>query len=533
MTQEEAKGKRPTPDPSGVIATKRRPPSLVVGIGASAGGLDAFKSFFDGLPPDTGMAFVLVQHLDPDHKSLLVELLRPHTSMRVEEARDRVALAANHVFVIPPNATMTMEGDLLRVSTPAPAREYRRPIDTFFASLAENQEDCAVAVILSGVGSDGTLGVKAIKEYGGYTFAQAGFDETAMSGMPRSAAATGLVDCVAAVETLPAKLLDHQAHLTKVEEQKDSEGVREDVKESLATITSLLRKRLKHDFSGYKQNTLIRRIQRRMQVLQIEAVPAYVEHLRREPPEGDALFRELLIGVPQFFRDETAFEALKTTILPSLLAAKQPDDPIRVWVAGCATGEEVYSIAIVLKEAMAELNAEASVTIFGTDIDSNAIAFARAARYRKIDGVSPERLERWFVREREDYCPAATIREMCVFSQHSVIKDPPFSKLDLVSCRNVLIYMDNEFQHRVMQTFHYGLNPGGYLFLGPSESVSREIKLFTIIDKKHRILQRHDGVRATLPVVQTVSSPRAVEPNAIDGDPRRGSYRPGRTARHG
>jgi two-component system CheB/CheR fusion protein len=198
-----------------------------------------------------------------------------------------------------------------------------------------------------------------------------------------------------------------------------------------------------------------------MQVLQIEAVPAYVEHLRREPPEGDALFRELLIGVTQFFRDESAFEALKTTILPSLLAAKQPDDPIRVWVAGCATGEEVYSIAIVLKEAMAELKVEASVTIFGTDIDSNAIAFTRAARYRKMDGVSPERLERWFVREREDYCPVATIREMCVFSQHSVIKDPPFSKLDLVSCRNVLIYMDNEFQHRVMQTFHYGLNAGG------------------------------------------------------------------------
>jgi two-component system, chemotaxis family, CheB/CheR fusion protein len=249
-----------------------------------------------------------------------------------------------------------------------------------------------------------------------------------------------------------------------------------------------------------------------MQVLQIEAVPAYVEHLGREPPEGDALFRELLIGVTQFFRDESAFEALKTTILPSLLAAKQPDDAIRGWVAGCATGEEVYSIAIVLKEAMAELKVEASVTIFGTDIDGNAVAFARAARYRKMDGVSPERLERWFVREGEDYCPVATIREMCVFSQHSVIKDPPFSKLDLVSCRNVLIYMDNEFQHRVMQTFHYGLNPGGYLFLGPSESVSREIKLFTIIDKKHRILQRHDGVRATLPVVKTASSLRAVEP---------------------
>jgi two-component system, chemotaxis family, CheB/CheR fusion protein len=497
------------------MSAKRRPPSLVVGIGASAGGLAAFKSFFVNMPADTGMAFVLVQHLDPDHKSLLVELLRPHTAMPVEEARDQTALAANHVFIIPPNATLTMEGDLLRVSTPAPAREYRRPIDTFFASLAENQEDCAVAVILSGVGSDGTLGVKAIKDYGGFTLAQAEFDETAMSGMPHSAAATGLVDCVAAVESLPTKLIEHQMYLTNVAAQKDAGDVREDIKESLAVITSLLRKRLKHDFSGYKQNTLIRRIQRRMQVLQIETVPAYVDYLTRELPEADALFRELLIGVTQFFRDEAAFEALRASIIPSMLAAKQPDDPIRVWVAGCATGEEVFSIAIVLKEAMCEHNVEASVTIFGTDIDAKAVAFARTARFRKMDGVSPERLERWFMPEREDYCPVATIREMCVFSQHSVIKDPPFSKLDLVSCRNVLIYMDNEFQHRVMQTFHYGLRPGGYLFLGPSESISRETKLFTVIDKKHRILQRLDGVRATLPEFQPTSSTRASEPRSL------------------
>ncbi len=300
-----------------------------------------------------------------------------------------------------------------------------------------------------------------IKEHGGFTMAQAQFDETAMSGMPQSAAATGLVDCVVPVEKLPSKVIEHQAHLTKVEEQKDAAGLRDDVEESLPAITSQLRKRLKHDFSGYKPNTLIRRIQRRMQVLQIESVSAYVEHLRQEPAEGDALFRELLIGVTQFFRDEDAFDALRTKILPALFAAKQPDDPIRVWAAGCSTGEEVFSIAIVLKEAMAEHNAETAVTIFGTDIDKNAISFARAARFRKMDGVSPERLERWFFRDREAYCPVPEIREMCVFSEHSVIKDPPFSKLDLISCRNVLIYMDAEFQHRVMQTFHYGLKPGG------------------------------------------------------------------------
>lgn len=464
------------------------------------------------MPTDTGMAFVLVQHLDPHHNSLLVELLRPHTSMLIMEARDRVKIEKNHIFVIPPDATLTMEGDLLRVSSPAPERAHRRPIDTFFSSLADNQEDCAVAIILSGVGSDGTLGVKAIKEHGGFTLAQAEFEATAMSGMPQSAAATGLVDCVLAVEAMPAKLIEYQCHLGEVEERKDREGIREDAKEHLAAITSLLRQRIKQDFSGYKPNTLIRRIQRRMQVLQIETVPAYVEHLRRENEESDVLFRELLIGVTHFFRDEDAFEALKTTILPSLLANKKANEPIRVWVAGCATGEEVYSVAILLQETLEEQNAVHPIAVFGTDIDPQAIAFARAARYRKMDGVSPARRERWFVKDKEDYCPFTTIRDMCVFSTHSVVKDPPFSKLDLVSCRNVLIYLDNDLQHRVMQTFHYALRPGGYLFLGPSESVTRDAKFFAVVDKKHRILQRQDRVRATLPEFRPAALPRMIEP---------------------
>jgi two-component system, chemotaxis family, CheB/CheR fusion protein len=479
--------------------SRRRPPSLVVGIGASAGGLAAFRSFFDNMPADTGMAFVLVQHLDPDHKSMLVDLLRSHTDMQVAEAQDQAALVPNQVYVIPPNATLTLEGDLLRVSTPAPAREYRRPIDTFFASLAEGQEDCAVGIILSGVGSDGSLGVKAIKEYGGFTLAQAEFDETAMTGMPSSAAATGLVDRVASVESLPARLLEHQAHLAKVEEAKGADGAREDVRDSLTAITAVLRKRLKHDFSGYKQNTLIRRVQRRMQVLQIEAVAAYAEHLRREPSEGDALFRELLIGVTQFFRDEEAFEALKAAFRPSLFSARDADDPIRVWVAGCATGEEVYSLAILLQEALVAHRTDATITIFATDIDPHAIAFARAARFRRMDGLSSERLQRWFVKDGDEYVPIHSIREMCIFSEHNLVRDPPFSRIDLISCRNVLIYMDNDFQHRVMQTFHYALRPAGYLFIGPSESVGRESRLFSAADKKHRILQRYDSVRAALP----------------------------------
>ena len=500
---------------------------MVVGIGASAGGLAAFRSFFDHMPADTGMAFVLVQHLDPDHKSMLVELLRPHTAMHVVDAQDHAPLAANQIHVIPPNATLTLEGDMLRVTVPAPAREYRRPIDTFLTSLAENQEDCAVGIILSGVGSDGSLGIKAIKEYGGFTLAQAEVDETAMIGMPRSAAATGLVDHVASVEKLPAKLLEHQAHLAKVEERKGTDGAREDVRESLAAITTVLRKRLKHDFSGYKQNTMVRRIQRRMQVLQIEAVPAYAEHLRREPSEGDALFRELLIGVTQFFRDEDSFEALKANFLPSLLAAREAGDPIRVWVAGCASGEEVYSIAILLREAIGAHRTDAIATIFGTDIDPQAIAFARAGRFRRMDGISPERLQRWFVKDGGDYLPTHAIRDMCVFSEHNLIRDPPFSKIDLISCRNVLIYMDSDFQHRVMQTFHYALRSGGYLFIGPSESIGRESRLFSAADKKHRVLQRHDSVRAALPEFQphsraaaTVPAPAARE-DQVDKSARR------------
>lgn len=482
-----------------MVSPRRRPPSLVVGIGASAGGLAAFKTFFDNMLADTGMAFVLVQHLDPDHKSLLVELLRPHSAMPVVEAQDHDPLAPNQVYVIPPNATLSLEGDVLRVATPSPAREYRRPIDTFFASLAESQEDCAVGIILSGVGSDGSLGIKAIKEHGGFTLAQAEFDDTAMTGMPSSAAATGLVDRVASVESLPTKLLEHQAYLTKVEEQKGADGAREDVRGSLSAITAVLRRRLKHDFSGYKQNTLIRRIQRRMQVLQIESVTAYAEHLRKEPSEGDALFRELLIGVTQFFRDEDAFDSLKANFLPSLFTGRDADDPIRVWVAGCATGEEAYSIAIMLQELLGSHQHEAAVTIFATDIDPQAVAFARAARFRRIDGLSQERLQRWFVKDGDDYVPTHVIREMCVFSEHNLVRDPPFSRIDLITCRNVLIYMENDFQHRVMQTFHYALRPGGYLFIGPSESISRETGLFSIVDKKHRILQRRDGARAALP----------------------------------
>lgn len=322
-----------------------RPPAplLIVGIGASAGGLNAFKTFFENMPADSGMAFVLVQHLAPDHKSMLVDLLGKATAMAVIEAQDDMPVAENRVYVIPPDATLTFEARTLRVARPAPPRERRRPIDTFFSSLAVDQGENAVCIILSGTGSDGTLGLKAIKEHGGLALAQAEFDHTAMSGMPHSAAATGLVDEVMPVEDMPAKLLNYQHHLLAVAPQKDGDGTRRDTADHLAKITAILRAKVGHDFSKYKEKTLVRRIQRRMQVLQIDAVPAYIEHLRKEPDQVELLFRELLIGVTHFFRDPDAFAALETTAIPELLERKGVDDHVRIWVPGCAAGEEVYS----------------------------------------------------------------------------------------------------------------------------------------------------------------------------------------------
>jgi two-component system, chemotaxis family, CheB/CheR fusion protein len=392
-------------------------PRLVVGLGASAGGLDAFKAFLAAMPPKSGMAFVLIQHLDPDHNSLLAELLGKHTQMSVTAAEDGMAVVANRVFVIPPNAVLTLKGSILRVTRPAPPREHRKPIDTFFASLAEDQEENCVCVILSGSGSDGSLGLQVVKEHGGFILAQAGFDETALLGMPRSATATGLVDEVLLVEQMPARLLAYQQHLSRVGDRKAPDGTRSDAAEHLTKICGLLRARLGHDFSEYKEKTLVRRIQRRMQILQIDGVPEYIERLRQDPDQLDLLFREFLIGVTQFFRDPDAFAALETEIIPKLLDNKRRDETIRIWVPGCATGEEAYSIAILVKEAMIERDLALKVQIFATDLDGHAVAIARRGRYRKpLSGASPERLERWFAEDGDDYSVVKEIREMCVYS---------------------------------------------------------------------------------------------------------------------
>ena len=487
-------------------ASDLQSPRLVVGIGASAGGLAAFKAFLANTPADIGMAFVLVQHLAPDHKSLLVELLAAKSPLSVVTATDGVAVRENCVFVIPPDATLTIKDGVLHLVSPAPLRQHRRPIDTFFTSLAEDYGECAVGIVLTGVGSDGTIGVRSIKEAGGLTLAQAEFDHHALSGMPSSAVATGLVDHVMPVEAMPAKLLAHRKHMIEVAGKKDDNGDRLDLRNHLAGITALLHARSEHDFRGYKEATLMRRLQRRMQVLQIATAAGYLERLRTDDDEVKALFRELLIGVTQFFRDPEAFDALKATAIIPMLDAKTDDEPVRVWVAGCSTGEEVYSIAILMRECLQDRRYR-DVKIFGTDIDPKAVAIARSGRYRKAaSGLSTERLQRWFVETGADYRPVPEIRDMCVFSTHSLVKDPPFSKLDLISCRNVMIYLGEDLQDRLMRTFHYALQPGGCLFLGTAESVTRNSRLFTALDKKYRVLQRRDG-GARLPVLQPQGLP--------------------------
>ncbi|HEY5105538.1 MAG TPA: chemotaxis protein CheB [Caulobacteraceae bacterium] len=504
---------------------------LIVGIGASAGGLEAFKSFFANTPADSGMAFVLVQHLSPDHKSMLVELLAKSTPMTVIEAADGVEVTANCVFVIPPDSTLTMNGGRLRVARPAPPRESRRPIDTFFQSLAHDQGENAVGVILAGTGSDGSLGLATIKERGGLTLAQAEFGHHALPGMPLSATATGQVDEVLAVEAIPAKLIAHQKHLKGVAPSKDDDGARKDAGSHLLTIMAALRVRSGYDFSEYKEKTLVRRLQRRMQLLQVDTPQAYIERYHSQPEELDQLFRELLIGVTEFFRDSAAFAALDATVLKDLASKKGADDDIRVWVPACATGQEAFSLAILLREAMTGRRHRPKVQIFGTDIDDRAIAVARLGRYRRpVAGLSTERMERWFTDQGDDVCVVPEIREMCVFSVHSIIKHPPFSKLDLISCRNLLIYLDAAMQDRVMRTFHYALKPGGALFLGSSESVSRTTKLFEVQDKKHRIFHRREVEGTLLPGLPNVGRRPGTHP-APEGPPKRADDRIDRGAR--
>ena len=500
----------------------------IVGIGASAGGLAAFEAFFSGMPADTdpGMAFVLVQHLAPDHKSILSDLIRRYTRMQVFDVEDGMPVQINCAYIIPPNRDMAFLGGTLQLLEPTAPRGQRLPIDFFFRSLAADQHERAIGIVLSGTGSDGTLGVRAIKGEAGMVMTQTP-ETTEFDGMPRSAIATGLVDYQLDPAQMPAQLITYALHAFGRVNRSDG-VVAPRTENALKKIFVLLRAQVGHDFSGYKPSTIHRRIERRMAVHQIDAIDAYVRYLQQTPVEVEALFRDLLIGVTNFFRDPDAFLVLQEQAIPKLFASKRSDAVIRVWCAGCSTGEEAYSLAILLQERMELLRQSYTVQIFATDIDSNAISVARTGLYPAsiATDISPERLARFFTAEPggNSYRVHKGIRDMLVFSEQDVIKDPPFSKLDLISCRNLLIYLGAELQKRLIPLFHYALNPGGVLFLGTSEGVGSFDDLFGVIDRKAKLYQR----KANFPGVQRALIDQVAPPvSAIGAALPRG---PGKTA---
>ena len=468
----------------------------IVGLGASAGGLEAFEQFFRHAPPDSGMAFVLVSHLDPSHASILTEILQRATAMPVVEAQDQMKVSPNSVYVIPPNRDMAIFHGALQLSVPEQPRGQRMPIDAFLRSLAEDQGEQAVGIILSGTGTDGTLGLRAILGMGGISLVQdpatAKYD-----GMPNSAIQAGYATHVLPAEKMPEILLSGRSALYQPPLAPEA------VISGMNRILMQLRSVTGHDFSQYKKSTVGRRIERRMSMHNIEDMEVYARYLKEHPAEIRLLFKELLINVTNFFRDPEAFAALKQEILPQLFADKPDDYVFRVWVAGCATGEEAYSIAILLREFMDEGHREFKIQLYATDLDDDAIAVARAGIYplNIVQDVPPERLRHFFIKEETGYRVKKNIREMVVFANQNVIKDPPFTRLDLLSCRNLMIYLEPELQNRLIPAFHYALKPGGVLFLSPSESIGNYPALFTPLNRKWKFYRATGSIASTRAVM--------------------------------
>jgi len=462
----------------------------IVGIGASAGGLEALELFFENMPKDNGMAFVVIQHLDPTHVGIMPELLQRITNMKVIQASDRLKVKPNCVYVIPPNKSMSLLKGALHLFDPVETRGLRLPIDIFFRSLADDMQEKSIGIILSGMGSDGSLGLKAIKEKNGIVVVQDP-DSAKYDSMPRSAKEAVVIDIMAAPEEIPAKLINFLKFIPAIKADGDLESKN---KSNLDKIIILLRERSGNDFSQYKKNTLFRRVERRKILHQIDKIQNYVRFLQENPKEVDILFKELLIGVTSFFRDVAVWEMLKNNIFPSLINDLPDGYVLRAWVPGCSTGEEAYSLAIIFREAMekAQTHKNLSMQIFATDLDGDAIEIARRGTFSKniATDVSPERLSHFFTSEAEGYRMNSTIRDMVVFAPQNVIKDPPFTKLDVLSCRNMLIYMEVELQKKLMGLFNYSLNPGGIMLLGTAETIGNYKEGFEELDAKLKIYRR-------------------------------------------
>ena len=447
------------------------------------------ETFFKNMPSDIDMAIIVVQHMDPTHKSLLSELLQKHTKMKVYQVQDGMQVEASSVYIIPPNKDMAIFKGRLQLMDPTVSRGLRRPIDYFFRSLAMDQKENAAGIILSGTGTDGLIGLKAIRSEGGLTMVQDP-ETAAYDGMPRSAIAANVMDCILPPDEMPAQLLKYQ-------KQRHTGSFGKETPEAaplniLDKIFMHLRAQTGHDFSQYKSSTICRRIEKRMAVNQISHMANYLKYLQKEPKEIQALFQAMIIGVTNFFRDKEAFDALKSRVLPDILRIKNADERIRVWSPGCSTGEEAYSLAMVIQECLDQQKTSPKVSIFATDLDALAIETARAGRYTEginVD-VNPVRLRRFFDHRGHHYYVKKEIREMMVFATQNLVQDPPFSKLDLICCRNLLIYLNPGLQKRILPVFHYSLLQGGILFLGSSETIGEFSDLFETVDRKWKIFRK-------------------------------------------
>lgn len=491
--------KRLAPPAEQLAAREEQDDLLIAAIGASAGGIEAFSELLKHLPSDTGMAFVLVQHLDPKHHSMLTQLVAKQTTMPVQEVTEGTKVQANHVYVIPPNATMTISNHTLQLSPRSEAPSVQMTIDRFMRSLAEAQGNRAIGVILSGYGTDGTLGMAEIQAQGGVTLAQ---DDAKFDSMPRSAAAAGYADYVLSPKGIARELTRIARHPYVAKAPIGEVDMMSVADSGIGAIFQSLRRTTGVDFTQYRQTTILRRIHRRMVVHKIDKIDEYVKFVQANPAETKALYQDMLINVTSFFRNPQLFEALKTQVFPAILKSKSSDQAIRIWTPGCASGEETYSLAIALLEFLGSRATRFPIQLFGTDVSEPAIVKARSGQYpENIQGdVSAERLRRFFVKGENMYRISKNIRDMCIFAQHNVLDDPPFSQMDIISCRNLLIYLEPPAQSRIISLFHYALRFGGFLILGGSEGIGTTSHLFTNEDRSLKIFSKKG-----LPVRQLVT----------------------------
>ncbi len=487
----------------------------IVGIGASAGGLEALLTFFGMVPENSGLAYVVVQHMEQKRKDSLVELLQSATPMTVVQVKENTTVQPNCVYVIPPNKEMSIQHRVLHLFDFSVPHTLHLPIDFFFRSLADDQQEHGIGVILSGMGTDGTAGLTAIKERGGVGFIQEP-SSAKFGSMPRSAIEADLADVVSLVETLPSKIISYLEHKPLIDKADQDQGG--NTLSSFNNIMIQLRSHTGHDFSSYKKTTIDRRIERRMGIHQIKKLATYARFLQENPQELELLFKEFLIGVTSFFREPTEWELLKDKVIPALLAERAPNSTLRVWVSGCSTGEEAYSLAIVFKEVLEQLKPSQDflMQIFATDLDRDAIVKAREGVFSAniAEGMSSKRLSQYFTKVDRGYQVVKTIRDMIIFAQQNMIKDPPFTKIDILTCRNLLIYLTPELQNKLMPLFHYSLNPSGFLFLGSAEAVGNFTDLFKPLERKSRLYQRLQPLLQ----METVEFPTSFAPAQAAGN---------------